>query len=124
MFKSLWLCGSVLLILQSSAIGQGLSGATDGPSPRGGTSAGGPLIPGKTDGQRWSFLQSHQQKLLGASRSEIISLFGKGGAGLAHDELVYQVTAWARQTTVIELTFKFVGGKVESYSLSLLHRAS
>jgi len=115
------------VLLSSPCFSQGLPGVDSGPSPRGGTSAGGPLITGKTDDERWKFLQLHERGFLGKSSKEIISLFGKkGGPGLKADEMIYQITDWKRKDgkpvgAVTEVTFGFVNDKVESYSVSLLH---
>ena len=85
---------AAFIMSMSEAVSQGLPGAVKEPSPRGGTSAGGLFIPGKTDDARWRFLESHQRELLGKTKPEITKLFGKvGGPGLENDQLVYQVTA-------------------------------
>jgi hypothetical protein len=75
------------------ATAQGLEGAPPvGPLPRAGTSAGGPLLPGKTDDERWQLLRSQEKSLIGKTRSEIVNMFGKGGSVKGEDELVYQIT--------------------------------
>ena len=59
-----------------------------------GKSAGGPLLPGKSDAERWRLVQSNLQSLIGKDKAEVKRLFGKeGGKGLEKDEVVYQVTA-------------------------------
>lgn len=94
-----------------SAQAQGLPGS-ELPSPRGGTSAGGPLLPGESDDERWAFLQAHQRSFLGKSKQEIASIIGKpGGVGLQSNQLVYQVTAGnpkiSGKLARIELTLDF-----------------
>ena len=80
------------------ATAQGLEGAPPaGPSPRGGTSAGGPLLPGKTDDERWQLLQSQERSLIGKTRSEIVKLFGKGGSVKGEEDLVYQITQTSKR---------------------------
>ncbi|MEZ4491228.1 MAG: hypothetical protein R3F51_26975 [Cyanobacteriota/Melainabacteria group bacterium] len=102
---------------------QGLQG-TGGlnPSPRGGTSAGGPLLPGKNDSQRWACLKAQEEKLIGMPKSQVIRLFGKGGNGLKQSELVYQITEpRPRKTskiTYIELRIKFAKDTVSEYCIT------
>ena len=86
-----WLAATICALMPC-ALAQGLAGA-DLQSPRGGTSAGGPLIPGKNDDERWKFLQSNVRQLIGKSKPQILKLFGKeGGPGLEKKMLVYQIT--------------------------------
>lgn len=90
-FLALLLC---LITVCPLVQAQGLPGTSSlNRSPRGGTSAGGPLLPGKTDAERWSFLQAHERSFLGKSKHEIVTIIGKqGGPGLERNQLVYQLT--------------------------------
>lgn len=88
---------SLILALNSiclaDAMAQGIEGAPPtSPTITGGTSAGGPLLPGKTDDERWRFFQSQERFLIGKSSSQIIKMLGKGGAVKGEDDLIYQIT--------------------------------
>ena len=113
---------AVACIAAPQAIAQGLKGA-DLPNPMGGISAGGPLIPGKTDDERWTFLQSNLRLLIGKTKPEVTKLFGKeGGAGLEKNEVVYQITKGvprkAGGLACIDLSIKFdEQGKVHNFAV-------
>ncbi len=104
------------------ALAQGLAGAGL-PNPRGGTSAGGPLIPGKNDEERWKFLQSNMRQLIGKTKPQIVKLFGKeGGPGLEKRMLVYQITQGRPRKpgglACIDLSIKFdEHGKVHYFAI-------
>ncbi len=89
-----------------------------------GKSAGGPLLPGKSDAERWRLVQSNLQSLIGKDKAEIKKLFGKeGGRGLEKDELVYQVTAASQRKPgglhCIDLSLHFdEKGLVHRFSLA------
>ena len=93
MIQMLFLSIVVVSTVMPCALAQGLAGA-DLPNPRGGTSAGGPLIPGKNDNERWQFVQTNMRQLIGKTKIQVVKLFGKeGGPGLEKNMLVYQITA-------------------------------
>lgn len=69
-------------------------------------------MPGKTDAERWSFLQAHERSFLGKSKHEIVTIIGKqGGSGLESNQLVYQLTEGkprkAGKVAHIELAINF-----------------
>lgn len=110
--------------LQISVAAQGLVGPVE--KYRGGTTAGGVLIPGKTDQERWKLLQANQRALLGKTEKQVIAIFGKGGNGFKLNQKLYLITDYKRKNgkpfgSATELEITYLEGKVESYTVCLSH---
>lgn len=109
--------------LPLNATAQGLIGPKE---TKGGTTAGGTLIPGKSDKERWKLFQSVEKTLLGKSEKDVVKLFGKGGSGFRTDQRLYLITDYKRKKgrpsgTATELEITYVNDKVERYSLAFSH---
>mgnify|MGYP003385684807 CR=1 FL=1 len=52
-----------------------------------------PLIPGKTDSERWALLTRNEKRLIGMKHKDVIKLFGAGATPETTKELVYQLTS-------------------------------
>ncbi len=84
-----------LMVAHQQVQAQGLPGADINPNPHPGRTAStaGPLLPGKTDAERWKLVSTNLETMLGKNKAEIKKLFGKvGGKGSEKEEMVYRIT--------------------------------
>ena len=106
-----------------SAYSQGITGPVENVK-WGGISAN--LLKGKTNAERWKNFQSHEQELLGKSELEVNAIFGKGGNGYEKNQKLYLLSDYKRKGrkpsgTATHLAINYVNGRVESYTVSLVH---
>ncbi len=123
MKKILPLLIAALLQFPLGADAQGLTGPADNVRWGGSSST---LIPGRNNQARWKLFQKHQQKLLGKTEAEVVAIFGKGGDGYEKNQRLYMIADYKRKAgypygTATEVAINYVKGKVESYTVILLH---
>lgn len=109
---------------QAASFSQGLPGIP--PDVRGGSKFP-PLLPGKSDADRWAILTKNQKRLIGMKRSELVKIFGAGATPETTKEIVYQLTdkppVGTKNIAYLELSVQMENDTVTRFSIGAMIRS-